>query len=100
MTLKPEVCSFILSMEEIASRARAGKGALYRRRRSKAEPVVAACNVRRGEIPAGRDPEPAGDAIIAFDVFRWLLLGEVPDRDWVHRVLLDLIYPAVTAPLE
>lgn len=166
-----------LSMEEIASRARVGKGALYRRWRSKAELVVAACNVRRdemvqsplpdtgslrgdlealaanipprnviepqfaimaglvgpalrdqelraaiatttlesprqmlrvifqravrrGEIPAGCDLDLAGDAIIAFNVFRWLLLGEMPDRDWVHRVLIELVYPAVTAKLE
>ncbi len=162
-----------LSMEEIATRARAGKGALYRRWPSKAALVVDAIVAwreaqapitapdtgslrgdldamvdavpefddatrrqvgvfaglataasrdpelkqaladqvlgrprrllaevferarRRGEIPPDRDLELVPDIIIGLNLTR-VMVGEVPDREHVERVLNTIIYPLLT----
>jgi AcrR family transcriptional regulator len=54
--------------------------------------------VERGEIPAGRDLELVPDILMGLNTFR-ALQGEVPDRDFLRRVLDTVIYPLVTAPL-
>jgi AcrR family transcriptional regulator len=165
-----------LSMEEIASRAKAGKGALYRRWPSKAalvvdaivawreevvpvvipdtgtlmgdlEALVAALpdfdatvqqqmsvllglltaagrdpelqqalsdgilerprrvlqevlqrGVARGEIAPERDLSLVPDILIGLNLMR-IVLGDMPDRDYVRRVILGVIHPLVTAPL-
>jgi AcrR family transcriptional regulator len=165
-----------LSMDEIAARARAGKGALYRRWPSKAALVVDAIiawrdqfapvsipdtgslagdlealieavpnfdevakrqlgivvglaaagsrdpelraalaenallrprqiigqvlerAVARGEISADRDLELVPDLLVGLNLLRGLLLGEVPDRRFVRRVVETIIHPLVTAP--
>ena len=164
-----------LSMDEIARRAHAGKGALYRRWPSKAELIVAAVSawreeqapvsipdtgslrgdleamiaavpdfgeaarqqmgvfvglatavgrdaglktaisenllgrprrlirevleraVARGEIAAGRDLDVLSDVLIGLNTLQ-ILLGEVPDRAYVRRVLETILYPLATAP--
>lgn len=55
--------------------------------------------VGRGEIAAGRDLDLFRDAVLAFNTFRLLVLGEAPDREFLRRVLLEVVYPAVTAPI-
>jgi AcrR family transcriptional regulator len=163
-----------LSMDEIASRAHAGKGALYRRWPSKAALVVAAVSawreeqapmvvpdtgslsgdlealiaavpdfdetarqqmgvflglataaardaelkaafsdnvfarphkvlrevlqhaVVRGEISAERDLELVPDVLMGLNSLR-ILLGEVPDREYVRRVFETIIYPLLIA---
>lgn len=51
----------------------------------------------RGEISAARDLSLLPDILIALNLLRGIV-GEVPDRDFVRRVLKDIIYPLVTAP--
>ncbi len=163
-----------LSMDEIASRAHAGKGALYRRWPSKAALVVDAVSawreeqapmsipdtgslsgdlealitavpdfdeaarrqmgvflglataaardvelrtafsdsvlrrphrvlrevlqqaVARGEISAERDLELIPDVLMGLNSLR-ILLGEVPDREYVRKVFETIIYPLVIA---
>jgi AcrR family transcriptional regulator len=53
--------------------------------------------VARGEIPAERDLQLVPDIVIGLNLLR-ILLGEVPDRQFVRRVLETIIYPLVTAP--
>jgi AcrR family transcriptional regulator len=162
-----------LSMDEIAARARAGKGALYRRWSSKAELIVAAIvawreqlapieipdtgslagdfeallalvpnfdeaarrqmgvllglagaasrdpelrepmandvlgrprrvlstvlqrAVQRGEIPPDVDLALIPDILVGLNAVK-VMVGEFPDRDYVRRVLQDIIYPLVT----
>jgi AcrR family transcriptional regulator len=166
-----------LSMEEIATRARAGKGALYRRWSSKAalvidaivawreqvapvavpdtgsllgdlEALVAAIPdfdaamqqqlavivglltvagrdpelqaalsdgilerprrvvhevlqraVVRGEIPADRDLSLVPDILIGLNLAR-VVRGEVPDRDYIRRIVLEVIHPLVTTDVR
>jgi AcrR family transcriptional regulator len=163
-----------LSMDEIAARAHAGKGALYRRWSSKAALVVAAVMawreqvapltipdtgslsgdidaivaavpdfdeaakrhmavfvglagaasrdpelraalsdnllerprrllrevldraLARGEIAAERQLELVPDIVLGLNMLR-VLGGEIPDREYVSRVLKTIIYPLVTA---
>ncbi len=54
--------------------------------------------VERGEIPAGRDLGLVPDVLMGLNTFR-ALQGEVPDRDFLRRVLDTVIYPLVTASL-
>jgi len=164
-----------LTMDDIAARARAGKGALYRRWGSKAELVVAAITdwrdrrvpvsipdtgslagdleaiianvpnfdeaarqqitvvtavataaardpelraalfsqlfdrprkifaevlqraVARGEIPPDRDLTLIPDLVIGLNMLR-VIQGSVPDSEYARRILLEIVYPAVTAP--
>jgi AcrR family transcriptional regulator len=53
--------------------------------------------VVRGEIPAERDLDLIPDALLALNLLQ-LVLGGVPDREFVRRVIHNLIYPLVTAP--
>jgi AcrR family transcriptional regulator len=165
-----------LTMDDIAARARAGKGALYRRWGSKAELVAAAITdwrdrrvpvsipdtgslagdleaiiasvpnfdeaarqqmtvvtgvataaardpklraallnqlfdrprkifgevlkraVARGEIPADRDLTLIPDLVIGLNMLR-VIQGSVPDSEYARRILLEIVYPAVTAPV-
>jgi len=57
---------------------------------------VLARAVARGEIPAERDLELVPDIVIGLNLLR-ILLGEVPDREFVRRVLETIVYPLVTA---
>jgi AcrR family transcriptional regulator len=52
--------------------------------------------VARGEIPAERDLELIPDIIIGLNLVR-VMMGELPDREYVERVLHTIIYPLVTA---
>ena len=56
--------------------------------------------VKRGEIPAGRDIELVGDVFPALMLQRILFLGERPDREFVTRVLDQVLIPLATAPLS
>jgi len=51
--------------------------------------------VARGEIAADRDLDLVPDVLIGLNILR-ILLGEVPDREYVSRVLNTIIYPLVT----
>lgn len=51
----------------------------------------------RGEIPAGRDLELIPDIVIGLNLVR-VMIGEIPDRAYVQRVLQTIIYPLLTAP--
>jgi AcrR family transcriptional regulator len=54
--------------------------------------------VARGEVSDSRDLSLVPDLVIAMSSMRFLL-GETPDRDFVHRVFDELVYPLVTAPV-
>jgi AcrR family transcriptional regulator len=83
----------LLSMEEIATRARVGKGALYRRWSSKAELVVDAM-VRWRERVAPSSPPDTGSLLGDIDA----MIARVPDLDETAQrqiaVLLGLLSPA------
>ncbi len=51
--------------------------------------------VERGEIPADRDLDLIADVLIGMNVLQ-VVLGGVPDRAFVQRVLREIIYPLVT----
>lgn len=56
--------------------------------------------VKRGEIPAGRDIELVGDVFPALMLQRILFLGKPPDREFVTRVVDQVLIPLATAPLS
>ena len=53
--------------------------------------------VERGEISAERRLDLVPDILIALNTLR-ILIGEVPDREFIRRVFDEIIYPLVTAP--
>jgi AcrR family transcriptional regulator len=53
--------------------------------------------VARGEIPRERDLGLVPDILLGMNVLR-MVVGESLDRDYVHRVLMTVILPLVTAP--
>jgi AcrR family transcriptional regulator len=52
--------------------------------------------VERGEIPAERDLDIVVDIVIGLNILH-VLLGELPDRDYIARVYRSIIYPLLTA---
>ena len=50
----------------------------------------------RGEIAAECDLDLVPDVLIGLNVLR-ILLGEVPDREYISRALNTIVYPLVTA---
>jgi AcrR family transcriptional regulator len=55
--------------------------------------------VARGEIPPERDLDLMAETAIALNVFRMVMKGEVPDRAFVRRVVDEILYPLLTAPV-
>ena len=53
--------------------------------------------VARGEIPAERELDLVPDILIGLNMLR-ILLGEIPDREFVRRVFEEIIHPLVTTP--
>jgi len=52
----------------------------------------------RGEIPAGRDLDLVSDIVIGLNFVRFIQ-ADGPDRDFIRRVLMTVVYPLVTSPL-
>lgn len=55
--------------------------------------------VGRGEIPPDRDLDLVAETALALNVFRMVTRGEFPDRNFVRRVVDDVLYPLLTAPV-
>jgi len=55
--------------------------------------------VARGEIPVGRDLSLVSDVVVGLNLVRHIQ-GDGLDREFVRRVLMTVVYPLVTAPLN
>jgi AcrR family transcriptional regulator len=55
--------------------------------------------VGRGEIPPERDLDLVAETALALNMFRTVMRGEVPDRPFVRRVVDEILYPLLTAPV-
>jgi len=55
--------------------------------------------VGRGEVPPGRDLGLIAETALAVNVFRMLVRDEPPDRGFVRRVVDEILYPLLTAPV-
>lgn len=55
--------------------------------------------VGRGEIPPERDLDLVAETALALNMFRMVMRGEVPDRPFVRRVVDEILYPLLTAPV-
>ena len=51
--------------------------------------------VARGEVSPDRDLSLVPDILIGVNLAR-MLSGDAPDRDYIRRILLEVIYPLVT----
>jgi AcrR family transcriptional regulator len=54
--------------------------------------------IARGEIPAGRDLDLVSDIVIGLNLVRYIQ-ADGPDREFIRRVLMTVVYPLVTSPL-
>jgi AcrR family transcriptional regulator len=55
--------------------------------------------VGRGEIPPERDLSLVAETVLAVNVFQMVVRGQTPDRAFVRRVVDEILYPLLIAPV-